>query len=407
MLRTSFGWLGPAVCSMAPSCGDTPTRSSPRCGALEVGSDPGLPPRRSISTRHGSRRVEQPQGSERPLGPTCLSATPKVFDGLAVEGTFRSHQVPLLVDAEHPEHVEQLERWMKSYRPAELFDADGRLMAELAEMAPTGARRMGANPHANGGLLLRDLRLPDFHVHAVDAQRPVPSRVRTRWFSGAICVMSWCSERRVPTLPHRTGWRVLAPTVVAVLDAVVAQRFARYPELTGQLVARALDRSRNLAVIMAIVHQPRVDVRRHMLFWHLADRWRRVRSDGTLVPLRLTHQVLADLPAARLQPSPALRARPTLEGAFGRRMLIERRRHSASCSQGLRRPNRREPQPRKVRCAAPWALPDSRGSIRPQRSRLSLPARGTTIRPADQTGAATREPQQQPLCNPHEPVALV
>jgi xylulose-5-phosphate/fructose-6-phosphate phosphoketolase len=80
--------------------------------------------------------------------------------------------VPLLVDAEHPEHVEQLERWMKSYRPAELFDADGRLMAELAEMAPTGARRMGANPHANGGLLLRDLRLPDFHVHAVDVPAP-------------------------------------------------------------------------------------------------------------------------------------------------------------------------------------------------------------------------------------------
>ncbi len=104
-----------------------------------------------------------------------------------------------------------------------------------------------------------------------------------------------------------TGWRVLAPTGVAVLDALVAQRFARYPELTGQLVARALERSPNLAVNMAIVHQPRVDVRLHMLFWHLADRWGRVRSDGTLVPLRLTHQVLADLVAAR---------RPTVSSAL-------------------------------------------------------------------------------------------
>ena len=83
-----------------------------------------------------------------------------VAHGLAVEGTFRAHQVPLLVDPEHPEHVEQLEAWMKSYKPEELFDEDGRLVAELAELAPEGERRMGANPHPNGGLLLRDLRMP-------------------------------------------------------------------------------------------------------------------------------------------------------------------------------------------------------------------------------------------------------
>jgi xylulose-5-phosphate/fructose-6-phosphate phosphoketolase len=97
---------------------------------------------------------------------------PKVVDGLQVEGTFRAHQVPLLVDSEHPDHLEQLESWMKSYKPEELFDAEGRLMPELAELAPEGNRRMGANPHANGGILLRDLRMPDFRVHAVKVPSP-------------------------------------------------------------------------------------------------------------------------------------------------------------------------------------------------------------------------------------------
>jgi xylulose-5-phosphate/fructose-6-phosphate phosphoketolase len=97
---------------------------------------------------------------------------PKVVDGLQIEGTFRSHQVPLLVDSEHPDHVELLEAWMKSYKPEELFDEDGRLVAELAELAPEGDRRMGANPHTNGGTLLRDLRMPDFHAHAVAVPSP-------------------------------------------------------------------------------------------------------------------------------------------------------------------------------------------------------------------------------------------
>ena len=97
---------------------------------------------------------------------------PKQVDGLPVEGTFRAHQVPLLVDATHPEHVHQLESWMKSYRAEELFDQNGRLIAELAELAPQGDRRMGANPHANGGILLRDLRMPDFHDHAVSVPSP-------------------------------------------------------------------------------------------------------------------------------------------------------------------------------------------------------------------------------------------
>ncbi len=97
---------------------------------------------------------------------------PKVVDGLANEGTFRSHQVPLLVNAAHPEHLAQLESWLKSYRPEELFDDEGRLVEELAALAPEGDRRMGANPHANGGALLRDLRMPDFRAHAVVVPTP-------------------------------------------------------------------------------------------------------------------------------------------------------------------------------------------------------------------------------------------
>jgi xylulose-5-phosphate/fructose-6-phosphate phosphoketolase len=97
---------------------------------------------------------------------------PKFVDGLAVEGTFRSHQVPLIVDAQHPEHLLQLEQWMRSYKPQELFDADGRLLPELADLAPRGARRMGSNPHTNGGLLLHDLRMPEFCAHAVAVPSP-------------------------------------------------------------------------------------------------------------------------------------------------------------------------------------------------------------------------------------------
>jgi xylulose-5-phosphate/fructose-6-phosphate phosphoketolase len=97
---------------------------------------------------------------------------PKFVDGLPIEGTFRSHQVPMLVDPEHPEHVALLESWMKSYKPQELFDHNGSLIAELAELAPKGDRRMGSNPHANGGRLLRDLKMPDFHDHAVHVPSP-------------------------------------------------------------------------------------------------------------------------------------------------------------------------------------------------------------------------------------------
>ncbi|HZT38525.1 MAG TPA: phosphoketolase family protein [Bryobacteraceae bacterium] len=114
----------------------------------------------------------------RPVWPVIVLVTPKgwtgpkIVDGVQIEGAFRSHQVPIEQFRSRPEHVKALEQWMKSYRPEELFDETGRLVPELADLAPKGKRRMGANPHANGGLLLKDLRLPDFRQYAVDVKQP-------------------------------------------------------------------------------------------------------------------------------------------------------------------------------------------------------------------------------------------
>lgn len=109
----------------------------------------------------------------------------------------------------------------------------------------------------------------------------------------------WQGEDAQIALRYKTDWRVLEPTRVAVLDRRIAERLARYPELIEGLVGRALDRSRELAVNLAIVQHPRVDVRLLMLLWHLADRWGRVGRDGLHVPLRLTHAALGELVAAR------------------------------------------------------------------------------------------------------------
>lgn len=97
---------------------------------------------------------------------------PKIVDGLQIEGTFRAHQIPLLVDSGHPDHLKLLEDWMKSYKAEELFDKDGCLIKELAELSPKGKRRMGANPHTNGGLLLKDLFMPDFRNYAIQVPSP-------------------------------------------------------------------------------------------------------------------------------------------------------------------------------------------------------------------------------------------
>jgi xylulose-5-phosphate/fructose-6-phosphate phosphoketolase len=124
---------------------------------------------------------------ERPRWPMIVLNSPKgwtgpkVIDGLQIEGTFRSHQVPLSDPRAHPEHLKLLEEWLRSYRPAELFDDSGRLKPELAELAPKGERRMGSNPHANGGMLLQDLRMPDFRDYAAAVASPgVPGIGDTR-----------------------------------------------------------------------------------------------------------------------------------------------------------------------------------------------------------------------------------
>jgi CRP/FNR family transcriptional regulator, cyclic AMP receptor protein len=109
----------------------------------------------------------------------------------------------------------------------------------------------------------------------------------------------WQGEDIPATVPRTIGWRVLRPTKLAVLDQRVTRRIARFPDLTGRLVGRALERSRNLAVNLAIVHQTRADVRLQILLWHLADRWGKVTRDGILLPLALSHTVLAELVAAR------------------------------------------------------------------------------------------------------------
>jgi xylulose-5-phosphate/fructose-6-phosphate phosphoketolase len=114
---------------------------------------------------------------QRPRWPMIILRTPKgwtgpkTVDGKIIEGTFRAHQVPM-GDMDKPGHVRILERWMKSYKPRELFDQTGRLKSELAELAPKGERRMSANPHANGGMLLRDLKMPDFRDYAVPVPKP-------------------------------------------------------------------------------------------------------------------------------------------------------------------------------------------------------------------------------------------
>ncbi|MEO8416849.1 MAG: phosphoketolase family protein, partial [Ginsengibacter sp.] len=123
-------------------------------------------------------RARDANDNTRPRWPMIILKSPKGWtgpkevDGVPNEGTFHSHQVPILVDEDHPGHVEQLERWMKSYKAEELFDENGKLNAELAELAPTGNRRMGSNPHANGGLLLHDLVMPDFRDHALKVTSP-------------------------------------------------------------------------------------------------------------------------------------------------------------------------------------------------------------------------------------------
>jgi CRP-like cAMP-binding protein len=123
----------------------------------------------------------------------------------------------------------------------------------------------------------------------------------------------WQGENDASNLSPTTGWKVITRSRLAVLDERSTARLARYPALFGAITGRALDRARRLALMMAIVHHPRIEIRLHMLFWLLADRWGRVGRDGVTLPLSLSHSLLADLIAAQ---------RPSVTGALGK--LYER-----------------------------------------------------------------------------------
>jgi CRP-like cAMP-binding protein len=141
----------------------------------------------------------------------------------------------------------------------------------------------------------------------------VAGRVGAELLGPGDLVRPWQREDLGTTMPRAGAWRALIRSRLAVLDAEFAVRIAPYPEITSALFARAVGRSRHMAVNMAIVHHPRVWLRLHMLFWELADRWGKVSSDGVRVPLRLTHATLADLVAVR---------RPSVTKALGQ--LAER-----------------------------------------------------------------------------------
>ncbi|MGH2834295.1 MAG: helix-turn-helix domain-containing protein [Solirubrobacteraceae bacterium] len=172
-------------------------------------------------------------------------------------------------------------------------------LARTALIRRGRSRKAEIEPMGNGfGLLV----LRGLLIRRVD----VEGRFGSELLGEGDVLRPW-QEDQPPTLSITSRWRVIEATRVAVLDEQFAIRASRYPQLGACLVGRALQRSRNLAVNMAIVHQARVDLRLHMILWHLAGRWGRVRSDGVSLSLRLTHNVLADLVAAR---------RPTVTSAL-------------------------------------------------------------------------------------------
>jgi xylulose-5-phosphate/fructose-6-phosphate phosphoketolase len=177
------------------------------------------------SIQHTARQGQAPT---RPRWPMIVLRTPKGWtgpkevDGLPTEGTWRSHQVPLAELATNPAHLAELERWLASYHPEELFDGGGRLVPDLADLPPGGDRRMSANPHANGGLLLQDLRLPDFRDHAVDVTKPGATSAEATRVLGAYLrdTMSRSADRR--------NFRVMAP------DELTSNRLGAILEVTDR-----------------------------------------------------------------------------------------------------------------------------------------------------------------------------
>ena len=184
---------------------------------------------RAVAEIHAIQQAARQGGKpERPRWPMIILRTPKGWtcpkevDGLKLEDYWRAHQVPFAQLAEKPEHLRMLEQWMKSYRPETLFDDHGRLRPEVAALAPEGERRMGRNPHANGGLLLRDLRLPDYRDYAVEVPSPgaVSGEATRRMGDYLRDVMALNSEQR--------NFRLMGP------DETVSNRLGAVLEVTDR-----------------------------------------------------------------------------------------------------------------------------------------------------------------------------
>ncbi|MEO5691918.1 MAG: phosphoketolase family protein [Usitatibacter sp.] len=184
---------------------------------------------------------EAGEPAQRPRWPMIILKTPKGWtgpkevDGKKVEGSWRSHQVPF-GDLSNPEHLKLLEAWMKGYRPEELFEEDGTLRAELAALAPEGVRRMGSNPHANGGVLLKDLELPDFRKYAVDVPSPGAVMAEATRVAG-----TFLRDVMAANQAHR-NFRVVGP------DETVSNRLGALLEVTERTwVAEVVEGDDHLA----------------------------------------------------------------------------------------------------------------------------------------------------------------
>lgn len=188
------------------------------------------------------KEARQQGNATRPRWPMIILKTPKGWtgpkevNGLKAEGSWRSHQVPLSDMTKKPENVKMLESWMKSYKPEELFDENGTLVPELAALSPSGEKRMGANPHANGGLLLKDLKMPDFQDYAVDVPRPGAVMAESTRVLGSFLrdVMNLNRKRR--------SFRVFGP------DETASNRLGALFESTGRTwMAEILPEDDNLS----------------------------------------------------------------------------------------------------------------------------------------------------------------